>query len=74
MAWCDKDDTAPAETIPVMRQALEKAGVSYTIDFLTEALHGYAPPGSPRYNRDASELHWERVHSLFRRNLQSVTV
>jgi carboxymethylenebutenolidase len=74
MAWCDKDETAPAETIPVMRQALEKAGVSHTIDFLTEALHGYAPPGSPRYNRDASELHWERVHSLFRRNLQSVTV
>ena len=41
----------------------------HTIDFLTDAVHGYAPAGTPRYNREASELHWERVHSLFRRNL-----
>ena len=52
-----------------MRAALEAAGVRHTIDFLTDAVHGYAPAGTPRYNRDASELHWERVHSLFRRNL-----
>jgi carboxymethylenebutenolidase len=43
--------------------------VTNTIDVLTEAVHGYAPPGSERYNREASELHWERVHSLFHRNL-----
>ena len=67
--WCDNDPTAPPETVPVMREALEKADVRHTIDFLTYAVHGYAPPGSDRYNRAASELHWERVHSLFRRNL-----
>ena len=33
------------------------------------ALHGYAPPGGARYDRAASETHWERVHDLFRRNL-----
>jgi dienelactone hydrolase len=52
-----------------MRDALEAAGVTYTIDVLTDAVHGYAPPGTERYNRAASELHWERVHSMFRRNL-----
>ena len=67
--WPDNDQTAPADTVPVMRAALEAAGVRHTIDFLTDAVHGYAPAGTPRYNRDASELHWERVHSLFRRNL-----
>ncbi|MEZ5216463.1 MAG: dienelactone hydrolase family protein [Ilumatobacteraceae bacterium] len=43
--------------------------MTHTIDFFDDAVHGYAPPGSERYNRRASELHWERVHSLMRRNL-----
>jgi carboxymethylenebutenolidase len=68
-AWCDNDATAPPDTIPVMREALEKASVHYTLDFIDDAVHGFAPPGTERYNRRASELHWERVHSLLRRNL-----
>lgn len=67
-AWVDGDPTAPAETIPPMRAALDEAGVDYTIDLITDAVHGFAPAGE-RYNREASELHWERVHSLLRRNL-----
>ena len=69
LAWCDNDATAPPETIPVMREALDNAGVKYTLDFIDYAVHGFAPPGTERYNRRASELHWERVHSLLRRNL-----
>jgi carboxymethylenebutenolidase len=69
LGWADNDPTAPPEQVPAMEAALAGAGVSYTLDFLTEAVHGYAPPGTERYNRTASELHWERVHSLFRRNL-----
>lgn len=68
LAWCDEDPTAPPDTIPVFRQALEDAGVTYTFDLHRDAVHGFAPPG-PRYDRYASELHWERVHSLFRRSL-----
>jgi carboxymethylenebutenolidase len=67
-AWVDPDPTAPADTIPVMRDALDAAGVRYTIDMITDAVHGFAPAGA-RYDRRASELHWERVHSLLRRNL-----
>lgn len=68
MAWVDDDATAPPETIPPMRDALDAAGVTYTIDLITDAEHGFAPAG-PRYDRSASELHWERVHSLLRRRL-----
>jgi len=68
-AWCDPDSSAPSETIPVMQQALDDAGVRATIDVITTAQHGFAPPGSERYDRAASELHWERVQSLLRRNL-----
>ncbi len=67
-AWVDPDPTAPAEHIPVMREALDAAGVPHTIDVITGAVHGFAPAGE-RYDRYASELHWERVHSLLRRNL-----
>ncbi len=68
LAWVDPDETAPPETIPVFRDALDAAGVTYTFDLVTDAVHGFAPAG-PRYDRAASELHWERVHSLFRRRL-----
>lgn len=67
-AWVDGDPTAPADTIPPMRAALDAAGVRYTLDLITDAVHGFAPAGE-RYNRYASELHWERVHALLRRNL-----
>lgn len=68
-AWCDQDPTAPVEDLETMRTALEDAGVDHTIDFLEDAVHGFAPPGGERYHREASELHWERVHALLRRNL-----
>lgn len=67
-AWVDDDPTAPPDTIPVMRDAMEAAGITYTIDLITDAEHGFAPAGA-RYDRRASELHWERVHALLRRNL-----
>ena len=69
LAWCDTDATAPAEDVPIMEAALADAGVDYTLDWITDAVHGFAPPHSDRYDFTASELHWERVHSLMRRNL-----
>lgn len=67
-AWCADDPTAPVEDREVMEQALRDAGVTYTLDWHDDAVHGFAPPG-PRYHREASELHWERVHSLLRRRV-----
>lgn len=69
LAWVDGDPTAPADTMHVLLDALDGAGVSVTLDVETDAQHGFAPPGGARYDRAASERHWERVHSLLRRNL-----
>ena len=66
--WADNDPTAPAEHVDVMRDALNTAGVRHRIDFFTDAVHGFAPAGE-RYNRAASEKHWERVQAILRRNL-----
>ena len=67
-AWVAGDRTAPPDSMVVMRDALNAADVSHTMDVITSAQHGFALPG-PRYDRVASELHWERVHSLLRRRL-----
>jgi carboxymethylenebutenolidase len=67
-AWCKDDPTAPEEHIPIVEAALDAAGVPHTVDLLS-AQHGFAPPGGERYDRAASELHWERVHALLRRQL-----
>jgi carboxymethylenebutenolidase len=67
-AWCADDPTAPVADMELMEDALKAAGIEYRIDFLTDAVHGFAPAGE-RYHRAASELHWERVHALLRRNV-----
>jgi carboxymethylenebutenolidase len=67
--WADNDPTAPASDLEAMEKALTEAGVRHRIDFMEGAVHGFAPAGTERYNRAASEKHWERVHDLFRRNL-----
>ncbi len=66
--WADRDETAPVEDRDVLEAALAEAGIDYRLDFFTDAVHGYAPAG-PRYNRAASERHWEQVHSLLRRRV-----
>ncbi len=68
LAWCDPDPTAPPEDREAMIAALEDAGITYTLDLETEALHGFAPAG-PRHHPEASERHWDRVHDLLDRNL-----
>lgn len=66
--WADNDPTATREELDIMRRALDENGVNYTLDFFEDAVHGYAPQGD-RYNRAASEKHWERVHAMFARHL-----
>lgn len=69
LAWVDGDPLAPDEHRHIVTDALQAAGVNYTIDVETNGvLHGFAPRG-PRYDRAASERHWERVHALLRRSL-----
>jgi carboxymethylenebutenolidase len=68
-AWADEDPTAPRSDLDAMKAALQQAGVRHRIEFYAGAQHGFAPPGHARYDRAASERHWERLHALFRRNL-----
>lgn len=70
LGWSDGDGTAPESDRPIVTAALDAAGLTWTMDTYSDAQHGYAPPGGPRYDRRASEQHWERVHDLMFRQLR----
>ena len=68
LGWCDNDPTAPAHDRDTIEAALTAAGLTYTLDFYTDAVHGYAPAGE-RHHRGAAEQHWERVHDMLLRRV-----
>jgi carboxymethylenebutenolidase len=68
-AWADNDPTATEEERGIMHRSMSDAAINYRIELMEGALHGFAPPGGERYDRVASERHWERVHALLQRNL-----
>jgi len=45
--------------------ALADAGVDAEVTIYRGALHGYAPPDMPVYDREASERHWRELVALF---------
>jgi carboxymethylenebutenolidase len=55
----------PGET-DRLKGALEGAAVSHTLEMYPSVEHGFAVPGSPRSNEQASERHWERILNLFK--------
>ena len=66
--WCARNPIHRTSDWRPCARSSTSAGAT-TIDWFTDAVHGYAPPGTERYNKAASELHWERVHALLRRNV-----
>jgi carboxymethylenebutenolidase len=58
------DPSMPAEDRARLGEALGTAGVSYIMDVIP-ASHGFAVPGTPVYDRAASEKHFDRTTKLF---------
>lgn len=64
------DDYAPPELIAEFDEAMQAAKVDGQIEWHPGTHHGFAfAEREGIYDQDASERHWERMHSLFRRNL-----
>lgn len=58
----------PGET-ERLKSALEEAKVNYTMELYPGVVHGFAVPGVPMYDREASERHWQRLLALYRETL-----
>jgi carboxymethylenebutenolidase len=59
------------ETIEKIRQAMVSDHAKAEVEIYPGTHHGFAFPKRPVYDRDAAERHWERLVSLYRRNLLS---
>jgi carboxymethylenebutenolidase len=70
-ACAEFDRWAPLETVEALASALrDDVGVRSEVELYPGVEHGFAFPQRAAYNKDAAERHWERLVSLFARNLQ----
>ncbi len=67
-ACADRDHWAPQEMVDQLRREL--AGANGEVEMYPDTDHGFAFPKRPVYKKAAAEQHWERVLSLFARNLR----
>lgn len=70
LAFASEDDYVPPPLLKSIPEAMQKAGVNYRVEIYPDTGHGFAFPQRPAYNKAAAEKHWERMLSLFERNLK----
>lgn len=69
-ACAETDKWAPPEIVAQLKAALDAAGTTYRLEWYPGAEHGFAfPLRAGIYHKPSAERHWERLFSLFRRNL-----
>ncbi|HZN47550.1 MAG TPA: dienelactone hydrolase family protein [Ramlibacter sp.] len=72
VACAETDIWAPPEAMATLQAALEAAGTPHRLEWYPEAHHGFVfPRREGIYHRPSAERHWERLFTLFRRNLQA---
>lgn len=70
VAHAELDSHVSVEQAMQLDAALEAAGVRHRVEIYPQAHHGFAFPGRVgAFDKVSCERHWERLHSLFRRNL-----
>jgi carboxymethylenebutenolidase len=70
-ACAEIDKWAPPADIEQLASALKAAGTPHRIEWYPAVEHGFVfPQRGTIYNRTAAERHWERLFSLFARNLR----
>ncbi len=66
----ESDEWAPPEMIQALDAHLAAAGVRYRIEWYPGTEHGFVfPQRGAAYQKAGAERHWERLFSLFARNL-----
>ena len=70
-ACAEFDTYAPTEMVDGLRQHLDATGTNARVEMYPGVHHGFAFPQRPVYDKVAAERHWERLHALFDRNLNS---
>ena len=66
----ETDDWAPPEMVEKLDAHLATTGIDYRIEWYPDTAHGFVfPQREGIYHKESAERHWERLFSLFKRNL-----
>jgi carboxymethylenebutenolidase len=68
-ACAEIDSWAPMDVVAALKSDLQAEKIAAEVEIFPKVEHGFAFPQRPAYDRDAAERHWERLFSLFGRNL-----
>lgn len=69
VAHADNDASASPEQQQRLRYALNDAGLTYEMETLSGARHGYSMDDMPAFHEGAATRHWEKVPELLARAL-----
>ncbi|MGY9072003.1 MAG: dienelactone hydrolase family protein [Acidimicrobiales bacterium] len=69
ISCAEHDDLAPPEMVEQLVELFDASGAPGELETQADVHHGFAFPGRWCYDRPAAERHWERLISLYRRNL-----
>lgn len=70
IAFAEVDPAVPANVIPDLSAALKKAGTKHTLETVPNTHHGYCFAARNDYNAVAAEATWDKLFSLWQRNLK----
>jgi carboxymethylenebutenolidase len=70
LAFAEEDPVVPAETLPVMKAALEKAGTKHEMERFPGTHHGFCFVEREVYDRPAAERAWSKTFDLLARRLK----
>lgn len=69
-ACAETDRWMPLEQVDKLANELKRTAARSEVELFPGTEHGFAFPARPVFHKPSAERHWERLHSLFRRNLR----
>jgi len=70
LAFAEIDPAVPANVVPELKAALEKAGTRHRLETFSATHHGFCFADRADYNAVAAEATWARIFDLWERNLK----
>lgn len=67
--FAEHDHSAPPEVVAQIRSDIKQCAVKSLVEVHPGTEHGYAFPGRIVYHKQASELSWQRIFDMYRRQI-----
>jgi len=68
--FAEIDEHVPANVVPTLKNALDKAGARYALDVFPSSRHGFQFPERDVYETHAAEESWTKILAMWDRNLK----